>query len=117
MRIPKSAMSFALLATCSNTVMGHQECRPTALIYRGPATCDGCPESIASRLESSASHFEVKFAGPNEEVDISAESLKDVQLYVQPGGGGKYYLEIKIIPIHSLLYVLFHRFRSSMEKD
>lgn len=67
--------------------MDHQESHPKALIYRGPATCDGCPESIASRLESSTSHFEVKFAGPNEEVDITAESLKDVQLYVQPGGG------------------------------
>lgn len=69
--------------------LGHEECRPKAIIYRGPAACEDCPESLASRLELSSSHFEVKFAGPNEDIDITAETLRGVQLYVQPGGGGK----------------------------
>lgn len=80
---------FATSLLAGTMVLGHEGCRPKALIYRGPAACEDCPESIASRLKSSASHFEVKFAGPNEDIDITAEALKDVQLYVQPGGGGK----------------------------
>ncbi|KAH8705807.1 hypothetical protein BGW36DRAFT_435816 [Talaromyces proteolyticus] len=60
---------------------------PKALIYRGPAACDGCPESVAAILESSSSKFVVKYAGPNEEIDINAESLNEVDLFVQPGGG------------------------------
>lgn len=59
-----------------------------ALIYRGPAACDGCPESVAALLQSSASNFDIEYAGPHEKIDINAESLSDVDLFVQPGGGG-----------------------------
>jgi hypothetical protein len=61
---------------------------PKALIYRGPAACDGCPESVAALLQSSATKFAIQYAGPNEKIDINAESLSKVDLFVQPGGGG-----------------------------
>ncbi|KAL2869035.1 uncharacterized protein BJX67DRAFT_348648 [Aspergillus lucknowensis] len=66
---------------------GQPATRPKALVYRGPAACDGCPEAVAALLKSSPSNFDVKFAGPQEEVDITATSLGGVQLYAQPGGG------------------------------
>lgn len=62
--------------------------RPRALVYRGPATSEGLPEAVAQLLESSPRHFEVQYAGPNEAVDISAEALRAVDLYAQPGGDG-----------------------------
>ncbi len=60
---------------------------PVALVYRGPAGCDGCPEAAAALLQSSKWNFDVKYVGPNETLSIS-EGLKlpNVKLYVQPGG-------------------------------
>lgn len=59
-----------------------------ALVYRGPAACDGCPEAVAALLKTSPSKFSVTFAGPNEDVDITPESLSKVDVYTQAGGGG-----------------------------
>ena len=56
-----------------------------AAVYRGPAACDGCPESAAQVLED-AGHFDVEFIGPNEERALDAAGLATVTLYVQPGG-------------------------------
>jgi hypothetical protein len=81
-----SVFSFFFFGTVMAACDSHSTYK--ALIYRGPAACDGCPESVAALLKSSSSNFEVKYAGPNEEVDINAESLSDVDLFVQPGGGG-----------------------------
>lgn len=82
-----SAVSFALLVT-STMACGDTEQRPKALVYRGPAACNGCPEAVAALLQSSPSNFEVDYAGPNEKIDINEASLQHVQLYAQPGGGG-----------------------------
>lgn len=57
--------------------------QPIALIYRGPATLDGCPETVAALLEHS---YKVVYVGPNEEVDVNEETLSRAKLYVQPGG-------------------------------
>lgn len=62
--------------------------RPRALVYRGPATTKGLPEAVAQLLESSPRNFDVAYAGPDEAVHISAESLSAVELYAQPGGPG-----------------------------
>lgn len=70
-------------------VMGRQGSRPKALVYRGPASCEGCPEAVASLLQSSPSQFDVEFAGPNENIDINETTLRGVQLYAQPGGGSE----------------------------
>lgn len=59
--------------------------RPKAVVYRGPASSPGCPESVAKLLESSPSSFEVVFAGPDEAIEIP-EALRDAKLYAHGGG-------------------------------
>lgn len=58
---------------------------PLAAVYRGPAACQGCPEAAASLLEESGD-FDVEFIGPDEERAVTSDGLRDVDLYVQPGG-------------------------------
>ena len=62
--------------------------RPRALVYRGPAACDGCPEAVGKLLESSPSKFQVTYAGPHEDIQISADTLSQADVYAHPGGGG-----------------------------
>ncbi|KAI1038205.1 hypothetical protein LB503_012122 [Fusarium chuoi] len=45
------------------------QARPKAVVYRGPASSEGCPEGVRDLLVSSPSNFEVVFAGPNEPID------------------------------------------------
>lgn len=59
-----------------------------ALVYRGPASCEGCPESVAALLESAPTRIKVTYVGPHEDIDITAESLSQADIYVHPGGGG-----------------------------
>jgi hypothetical protein len=68
-------------------VAAHRPLR--AIVYRGPASGEGLSEAVAQLLESSPRKFKVQFAGPGEAIDVSAESLKTVDLYAQPGGPGK----------------------------
>ncbi|KAH8180161.1 Bromodomain protein [Sarocladium implicatum] len=56
-------------------------------VYRGPATCDGCPESAADLVESALEDVKITYVGPDEDVDISKSSLKEFDVYIQPGGG------------------------------
>lgn len=60
---------------------------PLALVYRGPASCDGCSEAAADLINKSIRKFKVEFVGSNESMKINAGTLKDAALYVQPGGG------------------------------
>ncbi|SMR60846.1 unnamed protein product [Zymoseptoria tritici ST99CH_1A5] len=76
---------FLLLTLTSAQVMAKRQ-RPQAIVYRGPAASEGLPESVAYLLQSSPRNFEVRYAGPNEDLSISAETLRDVSLYAQPGG-------------------------------
>jgi glutamine amidotransferase-like uncharacterized protein len=61
--------------------------RPTALVYRGPAGCEGCSEPVAVLLQTAPSPFDVVYCGPDESVELSAQTLSSALLYVQPGGG------------------------------
>lgn len=63
--------------------------QPKALVYRGPATCDGCPEAVAHLLRTSPSNFSVDYVGPKEKIKLTAEVLSKVAVYAQPGGGGQ----------------------------
>lgn len=56
-------------------------------VYRGPATEDGTPESAADLFTSAWKNSEVTYVGPDEDVQISKETLKDFDVYIQPGGG------------------------------
>jgi hypothetical protein len=58
--------------------------RPLALVYRGPASTEGCPEAVAALL---GSQYRVAYTGPDEEYPLTAESLAKAALYAQPGGG------------------------------
>lgn len=59
--------------------------RPIAAVYRGPAACQGCPEAVASVLETYGD-FAVEFVGPDENRSVTSEELEDFTLYLQPGG-------------------------------
>ncbi|HEX5598395.1 MAG TPA: BPL-N domain-containing protein [Micromonosporaceae bacterium] len=61
--------------------------RPLALVYRGPDSCSGCAESVAALLRSSPTGFRTEFCGPDEELEISPETLAEAVVYAQPGGG------------------------------
>ncbi|WP_195911345.1 BPL-N domain-containing protein [Streptomyces kaniharaensis] len=57
---------------------------PLAVVYRGPAACDGCPEAAQDLLERN--HFTVRFIGPDEPLHFGPGALAGAALYVQPGG-------------------------------
>ncbi len=76
-----------IIITIMSSLAAASASRPNALVYRGPAACDGCPEAVAHLLRTSPSNFSVQFAGPKEDVDITRKSLSQVDVYAQPGGG------------------------------
>lgn len=61
--------------------------RPIALVYRGPAACDGCAEAAADMVKRQPQHFVVEYIGPREKLHFSKKVLAGAALYVQPGGG------------------------------
>jgi hypothetical protein len=62
-----------------------------AMIYRGKSSCDGCPESVQDLLETAYPNIDVVFAGPKEKIQVNAETLFQVDVFVQPGGPGMYH--------------------------
>jgi glutamine amidotransferase-like uncharacterized protein len=67
----------------------HPVTRPLALVYRGPAGCPGCSEAVAELLHSSHWGFDVQYIGPDEQLLLSATTLRAATLYAQPGGSGE----------------------------
>jgi glutamine amidotransferase-like uncharacterized protein len=61
--------------------------RPVALVYRGPASVEGCPEAIADLLAESPWRFDVRYTGPREDLPLTAATLAGATVYAQPGGG------------------------------
>ena len=61
---------------------------PLALVYRGPASIDGCPEAVAAALARSRWDLSVRFVGPREQLPLEPGVLAQARLYAQPGGGG-----------------------------
>lgn len=61
---------------------------PRALVYRGPASCQGCAEAVAALLQTSKHGFDVAYVGPGEPLGLTDEALAGASLYAQPGGGG-----------------------------
>ncbi|CAJ0542412.1 Ff.00g000640.m01.CDS01 [Fusarium sp. VM40] len=96
MRYVKSfTLHIAVLSSTVMTAFG-AHVRPKAVVYRGPASSPGCPESLGQLLESSPSNFQVVYAGPNEPVDV-IEALKGATVYAHGGGPnwGKAYRSTK----------------------
>lgn len=61
--------------------------RDVALVYRGPASCEGCAEAVAALLHESRWGFDVAYVGPREELRMTEAVLASAALYAQPGGG------------------------------
>jgi glutamine amidotransferase-like uncharacterized protein len=83
--------ALGLVAACGSTASSAEDDdssgRPLALIYRGPAACQGCAEVAAALLESAPSRFRTLYCGPDEHLLISPTTLAAATVYVQPGGG------------------------------
>jgi glutamine amidotransferase-like uncharacterized protein len=58
-----------------------------ALVYRGPASTEGCPEAVAAALRRSRWGLDVRYVGPREELAPEPEVLARAAVYAQPGGG------------------------------
>lgn len=63
------------------------EAPPTALVYRGPAACDGCGEAVAHLLNQAEPDLAVTFVGP-EDTALTEDLLATATVYAQPGGNG-----------------------------
>lgn len=72
--------SHTMTATESNSTQ-----RPKAVVYRGAAASDNCPEAVAALLESSPYKFQVQYADA-----LQANTLDGVSVYAFPGGPGGY---------------------------
>ncbi|MET7641962.1 BPL-N domain-containing protein [Streptomyces sp. NPDC005438] len=57
------------------------------LVYRGPTSLEGCPESAAALLRRALPGARVAYCGPGESVPLTRAELARATLYVQPGGG------------------------------
>jgi glutamine amidotransferase-like uncharacterized protein len=56
------------------------------LVYRGPATCEGCPEALAGLLRTSQGKPDVRYV-EGRELKSSPAALTQARLYAQGGGG------------------------------
>ncbi|GDY33426.1 hypothetical protein GTS_50590 [Gandjariella thermophila] len=81
-----AAGATAVLGWAGVTALTSRE-RPLALVYRGPASCSGCSESVAALLESTPTGFRTRYVGPDEDVDVTPKTLAGAVVYAQPGGG------------------------------
>jgi hypothetical protein len=60
--------------------------RRVALVYRGPATTEGCPEAVAALLSGGPWDLDVRYVGHRSD-PLTATALAQALLYAQPGGG------------------------------
>jgi len=75
--------------SCVPLMLGNKDDdRMRAMIYRGQAACEGCPESVETLLKQAYPTIDIIFAGPDEATHISSETLGQVEIFVQPGGPG-----------------------------
>ena len=86
-----------LAVTLAASVITTGQCTKTpksALIYRGKTACDGCPESVGDLLQAVYPDIVVTYAGPDEDVQINATTLANVDVFAQGGGPGMYPLRL-----------------------
>ena len=97
MKLQRHLLTFTTLAMLTGLPIGSQaqsavdiqqdDSAPLALVYRGPAGCEGCSEAVAEVLKTSKYHFRIQYVGPNEKLKITEDNLAKAALYAQPGGG------------------------------
>jgi hypothetical protein len=59
-----------------------------AMIYRGKQATENCPESVGRLLKSTYPNIQLKYAGPDEPMQINEKTLALVDVFAQPGGPG-----------------------------
>jgi hypothetical protein len=61
-----------------------------ALVYRGPASCDGCSEAVAALLSLAVPGLQVAYCGPGERTALSWTVMRgyaaDIRAFVRGGG-------------------------------
>ncbi|AYM65947.1 hypothetical protein G6L68_24325 [Agrobacterium fabrum] len=56
-------------------------------VYRGPASCEDCSETMRKSIMALGPEYRVDYVGAEEKIDIRDETLSKFDIYVQPGGG------------------------------
>ncbi|QWP79258.1 hypothetical protein J5226_01675 [Lysobacter sp. K5869] len=56
-------------------------------VYRGPASCENCSETLKTAIERLSPRYRVDFVGEDERIDITPATLSQYDVYAQPGGG------------------------------
>ena len=82
-----SEITSSASSSSSSASSGGGQAHPLALVYRGPAGCDGCSEAVAAALQSSSKHFDVTYVGPHDTA-LDDALLSKAMVYAQPGGDG-----------------------------
>lgn len=83
----RAALVLLCLAGPLPLVQAAQAPTVAVAVYRGPAGCDDCSETVRTAIERLDPRYRVDFVGPAERIDITPANLRRYSLYVQPGGG------------------------------
>ncbi|MFK3647855.1 BPL-N domain-containing protein [Lysobacter enzymogenes] len=87
----KLALKLALLALFAVLAFGaHAGARSDTVrvaVYRGPASCENCSETLKQAIEALGPNYRVDFVGAHEPIDITPANLARYDVYAQPGGG------------------------------
>ncbi|UXV17965.1 BPL-N domain-containing protein [Pseudomonas fluorescens] len=87
MHLPATAAVLLAFATLQAPFVHAATPITHVAIYRGPAGCDDCSESVKRALQRLSPTYQIDFVGADESVDITPHNLARYDLYVQPGGG------------------------------
>lgn len=60
---------------------------PKVAVYRGAAGCRGCSEMVVDALRATGLPLTIVYVGEREPLHVTPATLRDVDLYIQPGGG------------------------------
>jgi hypothetical protein len=73
--VPLGALGLASACGQATSASPRAARNHVALVYRGPASCQGCGESVAALLETAPAPFHIVYCGPKEKVQLSAQAL------------------------------------------
>ncbi|MET0550738.1 MAG: BPL-N domain-containing protein [Xanthomonas sp.] len=60
---------------------------PKVAVYRGAAGCRGCSEMVVDALRATGLPLTIVYVGEREALHVTPATLRDVDVYIQPGGG------------------------------